>query len=185
MTGARIALRYAAFAAIATLANLGAQRIVLAVMDARGELAAAILVGTAVGLVVKYVLDKKWIFYDPASGVAAHGKRFSLYTAMGVITTMIFWGFETTFWFVWRTDGMREIGAVIGLAIGYVVATGYLTIRYGLSTQAFDVTLLAGEYRALGASAPRARRRENDVKNRYKKTPDRVPTQGLSVRHAA
>lgn len=44
---------------------------------------------------------------------------------------------------------------MIGLAIGYVVATGYLTIRYGLSTQAFDVTLLAREYRALGVSAPR------------------------------
>ena len=25
---------------------------------------------------------------------------------------------------------------LVGLAIGYVVATGYLTIRYGLSTQA-------------------------------------------------
>jgi type IV secretion system protein VirD4 len=44
---------------------------------------------------------------------------------------------------------------LVGLAIGYVVATGYLTIRYGLSTQAFDVTLLAREYRALGISAPR------------------------------
>lgn len=44
---------------------------------------------------------------------------------------------------------------LVGLAIGYVVATGYLTIRYGLSTQAFDVTLLAREYRALGTSAPR------------------------------
>ena len=44
---------------------------------------------------------------------------------------------------------------LVGLAIGYAVATGYLTIRYGLSTQAFDVTLLAREYRALGVSAPR------------------------------
>jgi type IV secretion system protein VirD4 len=44
---------------------------------------------------------------------------------------------------------------LVGLAIGYVVATGYLTIRYGLSTQAFDVTLLAREYHALGTSAPR------------------------------
>ena len=44
---------------------------------------------------------------------------------------------------------------LVGLAIGYVVATGYLTIRYGLPTQAFDVTLLAREYRALGVSAPR------------------------------
>ena len=44
---------------------------------------------------------------------------------------------------------------LVGLAIGYVVATGYLTIRYGLSTQAFDITLLAREYRALGATAPK------------------------------
>jgi type IV secretion system protein VirD4 len=44
---------------------------------------------------------------------------------------------------------------LVGLAIGYVVATGYLMIRYGLSTQSFDATLLAREYRALGATAPR------------------------------
>jgi len=44
---------------------------------------------------------------------------------------------------------------LVGFAIGYVVATGYLTIRYGLSTGAFDLTLLAREYRALGVSAPR------------------------------
>ena len=121
MTGTQIALRYAAFAVIATLANLGAQRVVLAALDAKGELAAAILAGTAVGLVVKYVLDKRWIFFDASTGVAAHGKRFTLYTAMGVVTTLIFWGFETAFWFIWRTDLMREAGAVIGLGIGYVV----------------------------------------------------------------
>ncbi|MFN3889767.1 MAG: GtrA family protein [Beijerinckiaceae bacterium] len=121
MTGSQIAVRYAVFAVIATLANLGAQRVVLALVDARGALALAILAGTGVGLVVKYVLDKKWIFYDASTGVAAHSRRFSLYTAMGVVTTMIFWGFETTFWLVWRTDAMREAGAVIGLAIGYFV----------------------------------------------------------------
>ena len=121
MTGARLALRYAAFALIATIANLAAQRIVLAIVDAPGELAAAIVAGTGVGLVVKYVLDKKWIFYDASSGVAAHGKRFTLYTAMGVVTTLIFWGFETAFWYLWRTDAMRELGAVIGLGIGYVI----------------------------------------------------------------
>lgn len=44
---------------------------------------------------------------------------------------------------------------LVGLAIGYVVATGYLTLRYGLRTDAFDVTLLAREYRALSISAPR------------------------------
>jgi type IV secretion system protein VirD4 len=44
---------------------------------------------------------------------------------------------------------------LIGLAIGYVVATGYLILRYGLSTERIDFTLLVREYRALGSSAPR------------------------------
>ncbi len=44
---------------------------------------------------------------------------------------------------------------LVGLAIGYVVATGYLILRYGLSTERIDFTLLAREYRALGSSAPR------------------------------
>lgn len=44
---------------------------------------------------------------------------------------------------------------LVGLAIGYVVATGYLILRYGLSTERIDFTLLAREYRALGATAPK------------------------------
>jgi type IV secretion system protein VirD4 len=44
---------------------------------------------------------------------------------------------------------------LIGIAIGYVVATGYLILRYGLSTERIDFTLLAREYRVLGSSAPR------------------------------
>ena len=51
----------------------------------------------------------------------AHSKKFSLYTAMGLITTAIFWGTETVFWLIWQTDAMRELGAVLGLSVGYVV----------------------------------------------------------------
>ena len=82
---------------------------------------AAVAAGTLVGLVVKYVLDKRWIFADTSTGVKAHGKKFGLYTAMGLITTAIFWGMETVFWLTWKTDLMRELGAVLGLSVGYVV----------------------------------------------------------------
>jgi len=44
---------------------------------------------------------------------------------------------------------------LVGLAIGYVVATGYLILRYGLSTERIDFTLLAREYHGLKRSAPR------------------------------
>ena len=110
-----------AFAVLATVANLAAQRVVLKAVDANFSFALAVFVGTAVGLVLKYALDKRWIFYDTSKGAAVHSKKFTLYTLMGVVTTLLFWGAETTFWLVWQTDLMREVGAVLGLMVGYVV----------------------------------------------------------------
>lgn len=114
-------MRYASFAVIATIANLAVQRLVLTGGKSTVMFMAAVAAGTIVGLVIKYVLDKRWIFMDTATGAAAHGRKFGLYTVMGVVTTVIFWGTETAFWFIWQTDVMRETGAVIGLAVGYVV----------------------------------------------------------------
>lgn len=121
MTLGTLVLRYAAFAVMATLANLATQRIVLQGGAGTERFVLAVLAGTAVGLVVKYVLDKRWIFHDAEGGLKAHGRKFTLYTLMGLVTTALFWGSETLFWLIWRTDAMRELGAVLGLAVGYVV----------------------------------------------------------------
>lgn len=112
-------MRYAGFAVLATLANLGAQRLVFWLDE--GWFLAAMATGTGTGLVVKYLLDKRWIFYDGAHRAREEGRRFTLYTLTGIGTTLIFWGFESAFWLTWRSQGMREIGAVIGLAIGYAL----------------------------------------------------------------
>lgn len=114
-------LRYAGFAVIATLANLGAQRAVLAFGEGAGHFILAVIAGTGVGLVVKYLLDKRWIFYDQTTGAAAQGRQFGLYTAMGLVTTAIFWATETGFWLAFGTHAARETGAVLGLALGYGV----------------------------------------------------------------
>lgn len=121
MGNTELVLRYGGFAVVATLANLGAQRLVLGVWEGGYALALAIFVGTGIGLAVKYVLDKRWIFFDRSTGAATHGRKFALYTLMGVVTTAIFWGAETSAWMVWQTDLARETGAVLGLAVGYVV----------------------------------------------------------------
>ncbi len=113
--------KYAAFAVIATGVNLAVQRAVFHFGPPERALLCALLAGTAAGLVVKYILDKRWIFNDLSSGMRAHSRKFSLYTLMGVFTTLIFWGFETGFWMMWRTESMREAGAVIGLGVGYVI----------------------------------------------------------------
>ena len=121
MTLQTLMLRYTFFAVLATLANLATQRGVLWSGNSGTVFALAVAAGTIVGLILKYILDKRWIFGDMSVGVKAHSKRFSLYTAMGLVTTAIFWGLETAFWLVWQTDAMRELGAVLGLSIGYVV----------------------------------------------------------------
>lgn len=121
MTVRTLVLRYAGFAVVATIANLLVQRAILGLGGTALHFAAAVGTGTLIGLLIKYLLDKRWIFRDAETGLRNHGRKFSLYTLMGVATTAIFWGTETAFWLVWQTDAMRETGAVIGLGIGYWV----------------------------------------------------------------
>ena len=92
MTLKTLVFRYAVFAVLATIANLAIQRLVLMGGETALWFMAAVGAGTLIGLVVKYVLDKRWIFGDTSTGVKAHGKKFGLYTAMGLVTTAIFWG---------------------------------------------------------------------------------------------
>lgn len=121
----RLSLAYAAFAVMATVANLVGQAVVHAVIPPSGvgslSYWVALGFGTGVGLVVKYLLDKRFIFADRSTGLAAHGRRFSLYTLMGVATTAIFWGVQTLSFAVFGTETMLYVGGFIGLAIGYVV----------------------------------------------------------------
>lgn len=121
MSRLELSLRYAAFAVVAVIANLAAQRLVLAFGEGAGHFVLAVGLGTAVGLVVKYLLDRRWIFGDRTAGLVATGRQFGRYTATGVVTTAIFWVTETAFWVIWQTHAMREAGAVIGLTIGYVL----------------------------------------------------------------
>ena len=121
MTLGTLIFRYALFAVMATVANLGTQRLVFLAGETGLHFVLAVLAGTGVGLALKYVLDKRWIFYDRTAGLVAQRDQFALYTIMGLVTTAIFWGTETVFWLVWQTATMRETGALIGLAVGYVV----------------------------------------------------------------
>ena len=81
----------------------------------------SIAVGTLTGLVTKYILDKKYIFAYRASSLTDDGATFILYSVMGLTTTLIFWGTELSFEFIFGTKWLRYLGAVIGLTIGYIV----------------------------------------------------------------
>ena len=121
VTNATLVTRYAFFAVLATAANLGVQRVALAIREDSFGFTVALVAGTVTGLAVKYILDKRWIFFDARSGLKTHGRLFFLYTVMGLFTTLIFWGTETAFWLIGGTDAMRELGAVLGLTVGYIM----------------------------------------------------------------
>lgn len=116
--GAHLIVRYVAFAAIATAANLGTQEAVVRILT-EARLAAAILAGTAVGFLVKHALDKLLIFLDPVGRPLEEARKAALSGLFSVATTLVFWAFELAFWIVWGTAFAKYTGAVIGLALGY------------------------------------------------------------------
>ena len=85
--------------------------------------------GTGFGLVVKYILDKKYIFQYKTKNFRHNRQIFFLYTSMGLLTTFIFWGFEFGFHYIFETKEMRYLGGILGLIIGYICKY-YLDKRY-------------------------------------------------------
>ena len=119
MSAVPIAVKYALFALFATLANLGAQKVSLALHDGVGSLYLAMFFGTLCGLVVKYLLDKRFIFHYTTHSYADDLGRFTLYSLMGALTTLVFWGTEILFDTLFDFEQAKFIGAGVGLAAGY------------------------------------------------------------------
>ena len=117
----RIAGLYVVFAALATAVNIGSQALVIWFYHGVYSVPLSILVGTAAGLPVKYVLEKRHIFSFAADNLAHDGRMFALYSFMGVFTTALFWGVEFAFHHLFGTDAMRYLGGVIGLSLGYII----------------------------------------------------------------
>ena len=85
--------------------------------------------GTFAGLVTKYILDKKFIFYYNSSNLRSDLKKFILYSTMGVLTTLIFWGTELSFYYLFEFNYAKFVGGAIGLIMGYLVKY-YLDKKY-------------------------------------------------------
>nr|WP_238345856.1 GtrA family protein [Luteimonas saliphila] len=117
----RLAALYALFAAFSIAVNIATQVSVIAILEHGWAIPASILAGTATGLVAKYVLDKRWIFSHVSSGRLHEARTFILYAAAGVLTTLVFWGTEYLFHLLFRSDAMRYLGGVLGLAVGYAI----------------------------------------------------------------
>lgn len=115
-----IAIKYGIFAVISTLLNLFFQYLAFTVYSGFLSLYLAMAAGTIAGLLSKYVLDKKYIFYHNPRSRGEDAKKFVLYSVTGVFTTGVFWGTEIFFDWAFASAGAKYIGAVVGLGVGYV-----------------------------------------------------------------
>jgi putative flippase GtrA len=113
--------RYISFALISTFANLFLQFLSFKIYNGVGAIYVAMFVGTLSGLVIKYILDKKYIFFHEVKDKKDDAKKFALYSLMGVFTTIIFWGVEISFDKIYHTPEAKYIGGLIGLFIGYII----------------------------------------------------------------
>ena len=142
-----LVIKYGLFALIATLVNLTSQYMTFELIDSlemfralrEYSLVIGILVGTATGLVTKYVLDKKYIFHYKPDGAKDDAKTFFMYTVVGILTTCLFWGFEVLFDYLLNTPFARYIGAIVGLSIGYT-SKYFLDKRFVFNQEIYETT---------------------------------------------
>lgn len=124
---------YGLFALIAIIANIVTQDFI---MRFGGDLVIwpSVMGGTFIGICIKYFLDKRYIFRFQTTHIRQDIRSFVLYSSMGLLTTGIFWGFELTFHYLFKTKVMWYLGGFLGLAIGYVIKY-YLDKQYSFGTK--------------------------------------------------
>ena len=120
-TAVKIAMLYILFAMLSIAINIGSQMASIWIYKGLFYIEISVLVGTAMVLPLRYLLEKRYIFSFTSKNLAHDGRLFLFYSSMGVITTLIFWGMEYTFHLIYDTDFMRYIGGIFGLSIGFYV----------------------------------------------------------------
>ncbi|WP_432455056.1 MULTISPECIES: GtrA family protein [unclassified Agarivorans] len=126
----RLIVLYILFAIAATWGNLTTQWLSDQIYKGPGQFYISLFTGTFVGLLLKYWLDKSYIFYFQTESRGDDIQKFILYSFMGVITTVLFWGTELLFALCFvDLEGAKYVGGIVGLAMGYLLKF-YLDKRY-------------------------------------------------------
>ena len=79
------------------------------------------ILATGFTLLLKFWLDKKYLFEFKFNKLSNLSKKFSLYSINGIFTTILFWIIETIFYLIFENKIMVLFGAFLGLSIAYVV----------------------------------------------------------------
>ena len=116
-----LVIKYVIFAVFSIIVNVFFQWLSFLFYNGDFNLYVSMAIVTIAGLITKYILDKKYIFYYTSKNIVDDSAKFFLYSFMGIFTTIIFWGIEISFEYLLEFSYARYIGAVIGLSIGYFI----------------------------------------------------------------
>lgn len=149
-------LKYFIFAVFCTVLNLAIQFCVFsmqkfshpmsefleewAISQSDLRLTIAIICGTLAGLVTKFILDKYLVFEDWEQELSTELKKFTIYSGLGIITTLIFWFVEWSFYIFWNHPAAKYVGGALGLSVGYTLKY-YLDKRYVFKQGMIDYEL--------------------------------------------
>jgi len=116
-------LKFTFIAIIAIFFNIGFQYLFLTIFnnDSIEIVYIAMILATSFTLLLKFWLDKKYLFEFKFNKLSNLSKKFSLYSINGIFTTILFWIIETIFYLIFENKIMVLFGSFLGLSISYVV----------------------------------------------------------------
>ena len=115
-----IITKYILFAVLSTAVNIFSQFLTFSMLDYEYEIYVAIANGTISGLLVKYLLDKYYIF-DLNMSKYESKNTIAPYILTSIFTTIIFWFTELYFIKYVQISNTEYVGAIVGLSIGYTL----------------------------------------------------------------
>ncbi len=117
----KLFLLYVLFAGLATGVNLGSQWLLSQSLGEQNSILLELIFGTFLGLMTKFLLDRRYIFRLKATTMKVYRSQFYFYSLTGLVTTLIFWGIEYSFVLLFTASWMRYVGGFIGLTFGYIL----------------------------------------------------------------
>ena len=120
MKRVELILKYSVFAIISIFANIFIQELTITLtQNLPFSLYISLGTGTIAGMLLKYFLDKRYIFFQTSKDIQDNLLMFAKYSFFAIFTTLIFWSFELGSFYLFKSSFTKYCGAVIGLSIGY------------------------------------------------------------------
>lgn len=131
-----LATRYAAFALFSTAVNWAMQLAILRTIPGRFSIYAALFVGTGAGFVVKYLLDKNYIFQHASANRTQEAWVLALYLGTSIVMTAFYLVSQAVIFFVYGEGVVYYASGTAVLLLGYAIKFA-LDGRFVFGTTAF------------------------------------------------